>query len=494
MWLLAISKQFSRQESHNIHFDNIGGERRYLFRDEENPRSKLLASARNNALFTDAKDKNYIRQVLKTDLSPASISTVIQVIVLGPNWQTSPWSEVADFERPERWERPVLLVLPVAPLDLHGDLGKWLKEFVPQKRNTVRFLVPKATAILLYNDPEVYLNARAALLSEDWKKQYQAAGRDFVKALREAFENRFDRYAVLHFWNFQQPTKCEFTIGQLNKKVSEITRTIDEKLKNDHFELEAFENRVKILANQFKNVDALLQDLREPPASPQEEAIVYLGESAISEQLIHLVVERKLALKVRGEWLKRENETESEAFSRIRPEAFKQGRELAEIGMAPPHMVGTHASSTTPTEPSPRPAELYQPPYTNGSSFTQKQAEETQADLWSNIGASSTGNPMSPSSPQPVSPQNIAESMSYYTAPSSSEQTSAHSVTRKRRSEPEPSLKLVSQLEKWGLAANQTVPGARLEFTNIKVAELKLVLQKLPPSLRSILEIEFDEG
>ena len=464
--------------SFNIHFDNIGGERRYLFRREENPRSKLLASARNSMLFADAKDKNYIRQILKADLSPASISTTVQVIVLGPNWQTDPWSEVADFERPGRWETPVLLVLPKAPLDLDRDLGKWLKEFVPQKRNTVRFLIPKVSAKALYNDPEVYLNARASLLADDWKKEYQTAGRDFVKALREAFENRFDRYAVLRYWNFQQPTMCEFTVGQLNKKVTDITRTIDDKLKNDHFELEAFDVLVKILAGQLKNVGALLQELREPPASPQEEAIVYLGESAISEQLIHLVVERKLALKVRGEWLKRGDETEPEALARLRSKAFKQGRELADIAMGLPHMVGTHASSTTPPEIPMRPVETSSSLSINDSSPSQKQLEGVLPNLWSNAGTYSNSSPTSSFVFQPDSSSDVLESADYYTSQSAVEQPPTHNnPPKRRRSEPEPSLKLVSHLEKWGLAANQTVPVARLEFRTIKVAELKLVLQ-----------------
>jgi hypothetical protein len=477
--------------SFNIHSDNVGGELQYFFKEEENPRSRLLASARNDSLFADFRDRDYIRKVLKADLTPESKVSVAQVIVLGPNWQTSPWSEVEASERPEKWESPILLVLPDAPLDLHGELGKWLKAFVPQKRNTVRFLLPKTGATSLYRDPDVFLNARAALLADEWKKPYQAVGRDFLKQLHEAFENRFDRYAVLRSWDFQQPTNCTFLVGQVSKKVADIARTIDEKLKDDHFELEAFEQLVHALATQFKDVNALLQELREPPASPQRNALVYLGEKEISEQLCHLVAEDKLALLVKGEWVKRESETEQGALHRIRAKAFKQGRELAEIGLRLPNMGGGHATGTAPTQIPARPIQPYQPS-TVSTPPIQKSPEELPLDLWSSPAANDTDNSAySPFSRSAGTSSSAEAHASYSTTSAAPEAASAHGIPSKRRSEPELSLKLISQLEKWGLAANETVSVARLEFTDITIAELKRVLQKLPH--RAILEIEFDE-
>lgn len=92
--------------SFNIHIDSTGGERRYLFKDEENPRSRLLASARNEAQFTDFRDRVRIRKALQMELSPANVASDARIIVLGQNWQTDPWSEVDEAERAERWDRP----------------------------------------------------------------------------------------------------------------------------------------------------------------------------------------------------------------------------------------------------------------------------------------------------------------------------------------------------------------------------------------------------
>lgn len=191
------------EHSFNIHSDKVGGELRFFFREDENPRSKMLASARNDANFEDGRDKKHIRNVLKFDLSPSSISTDTQVIVLGPNWQQAPWLEVEEYEQPEKWEQPVLLVLPNLPANLHSDLGKWLKDHVPVKRNTIRFLLPKPSLAPLYRDPDVYINARAALLAQEWKtRSYQDAGRDFDRQLHKTLENRFERFAVLETWDW----------------------------------------------------------------------------------------------------------------------------------------------------------------------------------------------------------------------------------------------------------------------------------------------------
>jgi energy-coupling factor transporter ATP-binding protein EcfA2 len=486
------------EHSFNIHSDKVGGELRYFFREDENPRSKMLASARNDANFEDGRDKKYIRNVLKFDLSPSSISSATQVIVLGPNWQQAPWLEVEEYEHPEKWEQPVLLVLPNLPANLHSDLGKWLKDHVPVKRNTIRFLLPKPSLAPLYRDPDVYINSRADLLAQEWKtRSYQDAGRDFNRQLHKTLENRFERFAVLETWDYQQPANCRFTVIPLNAKIAGIAQSVDKILHDQHFDTEMFEALVRSLAAKMEHVEVLLQDLREPPppVTPPTHALVYLGEGAIAEQLIYMVVAGKLALRPRGEeWVKRlADESEHMAQRRIKSLLYKQGRELAEMTLALPTQVGEYAAGPTPSVTQAQPVHTYQFP--EAPPTPQNKSEELR-DLWNRPEEEYPSSSVSPLASEfpPQSRVEEAASISYYTAPFVSDATPAHIAPTKRRSEPMTPLKLVTQLEKWEVSANATLPSARLEFIGISVADLKRVLAKLPATPRPVLEIELDEG
>ena len=48
-------------------------------------------------------------------------------------------------------------------------LGGWLKQHLAQRRNTLRFLLPKKSAGILYIDRDLTIYARAVHLAEQWK-------------------------------------------------------------------------------------------------------------------------------------------------------------------------------------------------------------------------------------------------------------------------------------------------------------------------------------
>ena len=76
-------------------------------------------------------------------------------------WQTDPWSELPENERPDRWDgRLTLIVLPEYPDNVEAVLGNWLKQHLPQRRNTLRFLLPKKAAGILYIDRDLTIYAR----------------------------------------------------------------------------------------------------------------------------------------------------------------------------------------------------------------------------------------------------------------------------------------------------------------------------------------------
>jgi hypothetical protein len=62
-----------------------------------------------------------------------------------------------------------LIVLPSSPGDVSGILGPWLVNHVPQNRNMIRFLLPKADQPEIYADRSLLITARCALLAREWQ-------------------------------------------------------------------------------------------------------------------------------------------------------------------------------------------------------------------------------------------------------------------------------------------------------------------------------------
>ncbi|HVY62118.1 MAG TPA: DUF499 domain-containing protein, partial [Planctomycetota bacterium] len=198
-----------KESSFNIH--EIGG--RFLFREEENPHAKVMASARNDKLFEDGSDRAQLAQQVRYVFSGADdLSKAVRVIVLPRDWETAPWSAVEEDERPDRWdERIPLLVLPEDPEKPHEKLGRWLKDHLQKRRNAVRFLLPRAGTGKLYAERELLVLARAVIKAKEWgaaNREYQGLAKKYETELRSSIKPRYDRFAILDRWDNVQPAQC----------------------------------------------------------------------------------------------------------------------------------------------------------------------------------------------------------------------------------------------------------------------------------------------
>jgi len=218
---------------------NIHGEEspdgRLRFGLEENPRSKVRASAKNDKLWQTGvtaveagqtiypgKDIEHVRNTLRHILVPETRQSCSRVIALGPDWQNDPWADVDDLDKPSKWDRPVLVVMP-EPLQTSeakrvDALGKWLAGHVPAKRNTVRFLLPADGEKGIYQDGELLFCSRCSYLTSiAWRddSKYRGLKEEFDKPLRNALKKRFDKFAVLRRWNYQQPDQCIFDVERV---------------------------------------------------------------------------------------------------------------------------------------------------------------------------------------------------------------------------------------------------------------------------------------
>src|ERR1035441_9341516 len=157
-----------RENSFNIH--PVGN--RLVFKEEENAEGKLLANAKNDKLFENGQDIEQLAAEIRYVIGGSEeISRQFRVIVLRKEWQSDPWGELPETERPDRWDsRLNLIVLPDYPDNLDAALGPWLKQHLPQRRNILRFLLPKKTAGNIYFDRELIVYARAVFLANQWKE------------------------------------------------------------------------------------------------------------------------------------------------------------------------------------------------------------------------------------------------------------------------------------------------------------------------------------
>ncbi len=282
---------------------NIHGEEspdgRLRFGLEENPRSKVRASAKNDKLWQPGvsateigqtvypgKDVEHVRNTLRHILVPETRQSSSRVMALGPNWKSDPWADVDDLDKPAKWDRPVLIVIP-EPLQISegkrvDSLGKWLASHVYTKRNTVRFLLPADGEKGIYQDGEILFCSRCSYLTSiAWRgdSKYRGLKEEFDKPLRDALKKRFDKFAVLRRWNYQQPDQCIFDVERVTAQGGEIPTAVEKSLVEDLFDPAEFQSLVLERAKESCLVGDLLDELTEPPPPDTKNAIPFLGET-----------------------------------------------------------------------------------------------------------------------------------------------------------------------------------------------------------------------
>ncbi len=325
------------ENSFNIHRDG----NRLVFREEENPQARLLAEARNDRLFADGSDHAELARHARYVLSGSEdISRDFVAVVLGPKWVEEPWIGPVQVVPPEQWkDRLPLVVLPEAPAALGPQLGPWLKAHLATGRNTVRFLFPKPSTGNLYRDRELLVAARAVLRATEWSEHnsaYRPLHKKYRKQLEDALKERFSQFAVLDRWSFQNPERSQFNVESLNAQGAAIPPAVEQAIRDNLFEAEAFQELVLQLAQAQAPVSRLLSDLREPRPN-EERCLPWLGETQVKERLLRLCSRGTVALNLRGaETLQRAaGEPEADAWQRMKGR-LPGGRQLDEVLILPP--------------------------------------------------------------------------------------------------------------------------------------------------------------
>lgn len=458
------------ENSFNIHQEGT----RLVFKEEENPRAKLMACARNDKLFTDGSDQAQLAKQIRYVIGGADeVAKTFRVIALPKSWQTDPWSTLDEAEQPGRWDdRLPVLVMPEEPEKIDQTLGRWLKDHLQKRRNTIRFLLPRSGSTNAFLDRDLLILARAGMKAQEWgvaNPEYKKLHKEFEGTLRDNLKKRFDRFAVLCRYDHQNPQQSVFIVEHLKKQGAQIPEAIEEALTNDLFVPEDFEDLVLEAAVDNSPLGKLLRELQEPRPAGQD-CIPWLGETAMKERILRLCARGKIAINLRGlDYLQTHpGEDEDSAWKRLRPKLSSTGRQLDEVFLMEPSAVPT-TGGTTPSAP--------QPPV----------GVSKVGGLWG--GATTPAPPPQGGSTIPGTGTPPLPGAGIFGA------SSAGSKPRIPLRNPATSpLNLIGKLEGWGIGPATPVAEVSIKVSAATGAQLKELLKKLPDGLTFELTLEKEDN
>lgn len=441
--------------SFNIHQDGD----RLVFREEENPQAKLMSYARNDRLFTDASDFAQLQREIRYVIGGTEeVAKAFRVIVLSKDWLSSPWQGLDESEHPERWdERLPIIVLPEEPDRFDERLGRWLKDQVSKRRNTMRFLLPKAGTTNAYIDRDLVVLSRAILKAQEWRAQSPEYGKlqtKYQHDLRAILKQRFDRFAVVRKWSFIDPSHSKFQVEKLDAQGSQIPEAIEECLRGDVFVPEDFEGLVLEAAKNNDPIGKLLREFQEPRPNEQD-CVPWLGETSMKEKIVRLCSRGRIAINLRGmEYLQTApGEDEESAWKRMRVK-LGTGKHLDETYVMLPAAVpvahGVVAPPAPPGAPPVPPGGLFPPP-------GGEQPEGGVPPVPPGGGLFGGG-----------APGNVVQHASPATSP----------------------LNLIGKVESWGIGPATKIRGASIKFTGASGAQLQKLLKALPDGLTYELTVD----
>lgn len=479
------------ENSVNIHGDQAPGGPLW-FGLAENPRSKVRACAKNDKLWQSGavassgqtvypgKDVEHIRNTLRHIFEPETRQSTSRNIVLGTNWKSDPWSEVDEADKPAKWDRPVLIVVPEqidgGQAGINACLGQWLVTHVPVRRNTVRFLLPASDSIGMYSDIGLTYTARCSFLCsrDGWGNDaiYRGLHQDFDRPLRQTLRSRFNRFAVLRQWDYQQPQNCVFEIERITEQGADIPPAVERKILTDLFDRNRFNTRLVEYARERDTVGSFMNDLIEPPPLSSTEAIPFLGETKLYEFVLEQAASGTIALNVGGSWVSRrtEDENDEDALRSIRSKAFKTGQELRQVILGLPGDVGGGTMpGLTPSHPT-VPANGTTPATTTiPQPATLPNAEDHPGSAGVADGGTSQLEDENASPPLPK-------------------------IEVRRSEEPATAINLSGYFEKWGIPADKSISRAKIEFSGLSAQQIRQILAKIPSAYKATLEIAYIEG
>lgn len=437
---------------------------RLIFREEENPQAKLMSSARNDRLFTDGSDHRRLAKEVRYVVGGADdVPRDFCIVVLQQKWLTDPWTDHEEETQPANWgDRFPIVVLPEEPDKLQERIGAWLKDHLQNRRNTIRFLLPKQGSTNMYTDRDLIVLARAVLKANEWKAQsgeYAELMTKYRRELHSIIKQRFDRFTVLRVWNNNNPSRCQFQIEPLAKLGSQAPEAIENTIKNDVFVPEDFEKLVLVAAQNTDSLGKLLGELKEPRPN-EETCIPWLGETIMKEKIVRFCAKGQIAINLRGtEYLQaKAGEGEDAAIIRLKNKLSQcTGKHLNETFLLMPQAVPQTQTVTIQGIGLPIVSVI------SGSETEQTGIALIGGDIITTPGSSIFG------------PESDGKKNTAFHAPINS------------------SLNLLAEIEKWGIGPGSTVQEIVVKIDSATGSQLQKLIRTLPDGMKYDLSLQKKE-
>lgn len=433
------------ENSFNIHRKG----NRLVFLTEENPQAKLMAHAKNDRLFENGEDIDYLADEIRYVLAGVEGgSQRFRVIVLKREWEKNPWSEIEEKDQPQNWDNRVPVVVVPTDTAKDGDLGKWLKNFVSKSRNIVRFLLPKIGSGNTFFDKSLLVTARAVHLAGQWKRAdsaYSALHVKYQTMLRDQLRSHFDRFAILEIWNFGDPDKCTFLTGSHGAEGGKILGAIQDHVRRELFIPEEANDLIIEASKATQSVADVLGQLKEP-TSGGEPSIPWIGETEIKEHITLVCAQGKITINILGREMleRRAGETEDNAWQRMKGR-LGNGRQLEETTIHEPGASISSGGSIPESRPPRDPLDTETPP--------------------------EDGGPTSPTSGGLFGGGSSGPRESLYSDATSS-------------------LSLLGKLESWNITAGTQVHEVKININQLTGAQLEKLIKGLPDGIIYGLTLE----
>jgi hypothetical protein len=401
-------------------------------------------------------------------------------MVLGPSWRTDPWSEVKDHEKPENWDRPILLVIPEnienSDEPMHAILGNWLKDKLSSRRNTIRFLLTKNS---LFSDNELIFLSRCSFLcsKKAWgqERSYNSLHHEYQTKLERILKSSFDRFAVLYKWDYQNPTGCRFETQKISAQGKDIPKAVEDNILQNLFDFDEFKKNVLYCAEKSFFIKDIINSFIEPPPLPSDSVVPYLKEDKIVDMIFQIAASGDIVINAKGAWIGRRSDDVSDegALNVIRSRANDQmnvmkGYQLSLPGATGGAPVGVAVQADVPS--------LFPGFDANGSSVADAADGMRQPDNQNVISQGGSTQPFS------LSLDDLQSSPPVRVK-----------IPRTKSSAPRSGINLIGQLELWDLSSDVTINKATLEFDGLSVSQIKQILQRIPTAYQAGLSISYDD-
>ena len=246
----------------------------------------------------------------------------------------------------------------------------------------------------------------------------------------------------------------------------EIPREVEATILNNHFDFEDFKTQIIGDAKNTVLIKEIINNYIEPPPRPALDAPPYLKEETMCELIFKIASAGEIVINANGTWAgrKADDASDENSYHRLRQALYKTVNEMKNYQLALPEAAG----SATPIAP-----------VLSSGSALQPQQPVPPANTSDILGTTE---------------ENIKEPTPNFSTVPSAQHIPVPPVPamKIKLAGPANSINLMGEMENWNLSSSLPVHKFNLEFTDIDIAKVKQILQRVPSGFQPTMSISHE--